>query len=319
MLTEKNSKILLWFGIILFAIGIFLFLWKESFSGEYKINSEKIAQFGDFIGGIIGSVWSLAGVILFYVALTEQREDIKINREALNAQVSALHKQIEEFELQRDELKETRKVFKEQSETLKIQRFENTFFQLINLHHEIIDKLTFGKSEPIEKREVFSKGIILINKNIYNKNTKQAVKDNFSSFGDVKIPFPAVNKEEAEHRLIEAYSKFYYEETAQLFSHYYRNIYHIFKFIYTSSLVENHKKQFYASLIRAQLSSDELSLIYYNSIIINLGYPNFLFLIKEYDIMQNFDLKLIYKNPFYEEIFLEKLENIKPVFELRND
>ena len=166
MLTEKNSKILLWFGIILFGIGIFLFLWKESFTGENKINSEKIAQFGDFIGGIIGSVWSLAGVILFYVALTEQREDIKINREALNAQVSALNKQIEEFELQRDELKETRKVFKEQSETLKIQRFENTFFQLINLHHEIIDKLTLGKTNPIEKRDVFSQGISIISNNI---------------------------------------------------------------------------------------------------------------------------------------------------------
>lgn len=69
----------------------------------------------------------LAGVILLYVALDEQRKDIKINQ-------NALIKQIEEFELQRVELSETREIFKEQSITLKIQRFENTFFQLINLY-----------------------------------------------------------------------------------------------------------------------------------------------------------------------------------------
>ena len=309
ILTEKSSKILLWLGIILFAIGIILFLWKENFSNDNVINSEKIAQFGDFIGGIIGSVWSLAGVILFYVALTEQREDIKINRETLNAQVDALHQQIKEFELQRSELKETRKVFKEQSETLKIQRFENTFFQLINLHHEIIDKLTLGNGmDTLEKREVFTKGLSFIKSNIHqNTHTFEIMQ---------QAKYSVTNKTEAEEKLIASYKTFYTTETRQLFSHYYRNIYHIFKFIYTTKLIEKEKKQFYASLIRAQLSSDELELIYYNSIVPTLGFPNFLFLIKEYEIMQNFDLDLIYKYKFYEEIFTEKLENIKPEFKM---
>ena len=163
-LTERNSKILLWIGLILFIIGIGLFLYKESLNIDTQVNAEKIAQLGDFIGGIVGSLWSLAGVILFYVALTEQRKDIQINRDALNAQVSAFNQQIQEFELQRTELTETRKVFEEQSETLKIQRFENTFFQLLTLHHELVDKLNFSKvsvhrNVAMEKREVLYKSL----------------------------------------------------------------------------------------------------------------------------------------------------------------
>ncbi|WP_299107643.1 putative phage abortive infection protein [uncultured Tenacibaculum sp.] len=315
MLTEKNSKRLLWIGLFLFLTGIGFFIWKENFNVSSKLNSEKIAQFGDFIGGIVGSLWSLAGVILFYVALTEQRNDIKINRQALEAQVDALNQQIKEFELQRTELSETRKVFKEQSETLKIQRFENTFFQLLSLHHELVDKLNFdrnqflGQTEPLEKRAVLSKAFIDLHSKIEGSNTlpykSSTGQTNWKEFKPESI-------EVAEERLIQAYTEFYFEDYKQILSHYYRNVYHIFKFIYFSKLIPKEKKQFYASLVRAQLSSDELYLILYNSLIVHLGYPNFLFLIKEYDIMQNFDFRLVNENLYHREIYDKYLNNVKP-------
>lgn len=160
-LTERNSKILLWIGVFLFVSGIVVFIYREKIGFNTEVDATKVAQFGDFIGGVVGSLWSLAGVILFYVALTEQRKDIQINRETLETQVLALNQQIEEFRLQTEELSETRKVFQEQSETLKIQRFENTFFQLLSLHHELVDKLNFNHfsyagQQPLEKREVLS-------------------------------------------------------------------------------------------------------------------------------------------------------------------
>tara|TARA_R110000796_G_scaffold47977_12_gene115236 strand:- start:32607 stop:33581 length:975 start_codon:yes stop_codon:yes gene_type:complete len=312
MLTEKNSKFLLWIGIILFFAGIGIFIRDENFNFAGNINTNKISGFGDFIGGTIGSIWSLAGVILFYVALTEQREDIKINRNALNAQVEALNQQIREFELQRTELEETRKVFEEQGETLRVQRFENTFFQLVNLHHEIIDKLNFDRknfrhgTDGIEKREVISKAVMDLIERIELKNSISQQGD----FGEVQyLPNEPKNLDEAKERLYTAYREFYFEEYKQLLSHYYRNIYHIFKFIYTTTLIEENKKQFYASLVRAQLSSDELLLIAYNSIIPDLGYPNFLFLIERFDIMQNFDFDLIYRFKYHEEIFVKTLKN----------
>lgn len=313
MLTEKNSKVLLWIGIILFVTGIGIFIWNENLNLASDINTDKISGFGDFIGGTIGSIWSLAGVILFYVALTEQREDIKINRNALNAQVEALNQQIREFELQRTELEETRKVFEEQGETLRVQRFENTFFQLLNLHHEIIDKLNFDRKnisqgfDGIEKREVISKAVIDLIKRIKNKNSTS--ESNGSGGFSYKENEPK-NIDEAQERLYIAYHEFYFEEYKQLLSHYYRNIYHIFKFIYTTNLIKDNKKQFYASLVRAQLSSDELLLIAYNSIIPNLGHPNFLFLIEKFDIMQNFDFDLIFEFKYHKEIFDKTLKDL---------
>jgi uncharacterized membrane protein len=156
MLTEKNSTNLIRIGIGLSAIGIIIFLWNFKFISDENVDSEKIGQFGDYFGGIIGSIWSLAGVILFYVALQEQRKDIEINR-------TALEKQIEEFSLQRVELSETRKIFEEQAETLKVQRFENTFFQLLNLHHEIVNNLyleiDFYRNNKSRNREVFKESV----------------------------------------------------------------------------------------------------------------------------------------------------------------
>ena len=109
-----------------------------------------------------------------YVALDEQRKDIKINQ-------NALIKQIEEFELQRVELSETREIFKEQSITLKIQRFENTFFQLINLYNEIISNLQITyNNESYEKRDVFAFGLNNLSNifSVYLKEYKQ------NKFGD---------------------------------------------------------------------------------------------------------------------------------------
>ena len=68
---------------------------------------------GEFIGGTVGSIWALAGVILFFLALIYQKK---------------------ELELQRIELHENRKIMDSQSKTIAIQQFENTFFQLLNFH-----------------------------------------------------------------------------------------------------------------------------------------------------------------------------------------
>ena len=320
-LTEKNSKVLLWIGLFLFIIGIIVFIYRESIGFDSQINATKIAQFGDFIGGVVGSLWSLAGVILFYVALTEQRKDIEINRETLKAQVSALNQQIEEFGLQREELSETRKVFQEQSETLKIQRFENTFFQLLSLHHELVDKLNFnrisnfGKSELLEKRAVLSKAFEDLDNKFKRSNHTREV----SPTGEFIYKKKSLETIEiARNRMNEVYKNLYFDDYKQILSHYFRNVYHIFKFIYTSELIQKSKKQFYASIVRAQLSSDELYLILYNSIQQGLGYPNFLFLIKEFDIMQNFDFRIVEKHDFHKEIYDKKIKDIKPTFEIKN-
>ncbi|TRX51759.1 hypothetical protein FNH22_23655 [Fulvivirga sp. M361] len=76
-------------------------------------NIQTLGTAGEFLGGTVGSIWALAGVILFFLALIYQKRELV---------------------LQREELKESRKIMENQSATIAIQQFENTFFQLLNFH-----------------------------------------------------------------------------------------------------------------------------------------------------------------------------------------
>ncbi len=89
----------------------FYALWKSNPNFWEDFSTLGIA--GEFLGGTVGSIWALAGVVLFFLALIYQKRELV---------------------LQREELKESRKIMEHQSATIAIQQFENTFFQLLNFH-----------------------------------------------------------------------------------------------------------------------------------------------------------------------------------------
>jgi len=136
--NEKTSFLLIISGLALATFGLVTFFWLEStLDLDKKIDSSKFGQFGDFIGGVVGSLWALAGVILFYKALKAQQSDTNTNRKNQKVQTEALQLQIKEFELQRNELISTRKVYEEQSKTLRVQQFESNFYSLLNVYLKI--------------------------------------------------------------------------------------------------------------------------------------------------------------------------------------
>jgi hypothetical protein len=85
----------------------------QSYEGPFWENHTLMGVIGEFLGGTVGSIWALAGVILFFLALIYQKRELV---------------------LQRMELHESRKIMESQSKTIAIQQFENTFFQLLNFH-----------------------------------------------------------------------------------------------------------------------------------------------------------------------------------------
>jgi uncharacterized membrane protein len=113
--SEASGKLLSILGIIFIVLSFVTFLIFGNWEFSNSLNEEKVGQFGDFIGGVVGSLFSLAGVILFYVALKEQRRDININQENLRLQTEALNQQVDEFKEQKIELEETRKIYEEQT------------------------------------------------------------------------------------------------------------------------------------------------------------------------------------------------------------
>ncbi len=98
-----------------FGIIGFFFYSVQGFDLSTQEDLGVLSTIGEFFGGTVGSIWTLAGVILFYLALIYQRR---------------------ELELQREELLETRQILDRQSQTIEIQQFENTFFQLLEFHLE---------------------------------------------------------------------------------------------------------------------------------------------------------------------------------------
>jgi len=68
-------------------------------------------------------------------------------------------------------------------------------------------------------------------------------------------------------------------------------LYHLFKFIENSKLDEIDKKK-YASLVRAQLSSYEQIILFYNCLHVN-GNKKFKPLIEKFGLLNNIDNKLL--------------------------
>ncbi|SDD20342.1 Putative phage abortive infection protein [Williamwhitmania taraxaci] len=301
MFSEKTSKILIMFGIGLFLIGIVLFFWQNlRFDISQQIDSNKFSQFGDFVGGIIGSLLAFAGVILFYVALTEQREDIRINRDVLKTQVNALEQQIKEFELQREELELTREVFVDQSKTLKLQQFESTFFNSMTLLNNIIGNISYTVNntptyqrpgdEPAFPQPDRSKTYLgrdcfdFFYKDLKSEYTKLIADYSLKNIKQVYVPNSDFNipKEVKNEFALAAWDNFF-DYTHSDLGHYFRTIYNIVKFI-NDKKPENPK--YYTNLLRSQFSTYEHLLLFYNCIS-EFGNEKFKPLIIEYSMLDN--------------------------------
>jgi len=101
------------------------------FSGT---SPENASGFGDMFGAVnsLFSGFALAGII---ITILMQRE---------------------ELQLQRKELAQTRHEFAQQNETMRLQRFENTFFNLLQLHHQIVEGIDYRYYKLPKKKAVSS-------------------------------------------------------------------------------------------------------------------------------------------------------------------
>lgn len=150
---ERFSFILIIIGLAILLIAIvFFFIGEEITLSINEIKSDKVGQFGDLIGGLVGSMWALAGVLLFYAAFKKQIEALENQKLATQASQQAIRLQSTELELQRKELKETRQVFQEQEKTLKLQQFENIFFSLLNLFNSLVNNMDWHSNEQKETK-----------------------------------------------------------------------------------------------------------------------------------------------------------------------
>lgn len=250
--SEKTARILSFIGLLMIVLGAIFFIIFGDWEFSLTLSEEKVGQFGDFVGGVVGTILAFVGVILYYIALTEQRKDIDINRETLLTQVKALDQQIKEFKAQTEELQETRKVYEEQTN---LYREQTNYYQqqVKELKNQTkVNSLQQFNSEFYSLLNVF----ISIKKDCEGPISKllDILKDRLKTKDDTICNRHSI--------LIEEYTKLYYNNTSSL-SVYFKTFYRLLKMIEDSS-IEAERKQRYAKTLRSQLSENELLLLYYD-------------------------------------------------------
>ena len=115
----EETKSLLWIWIVIAIIGV-IAMWSLSWwlISKYIDDPTNQGTFGDMFGAVnaLFSGLAFAGLI---VTLLYQKEELKLQREELRET--------------RNELNAQKLEFQEQNKTMKRQRFENTFFNMLSL------------------------------------------------------------------------------------------------------------------------------------------------------------------------------------------
>ncbi len=113
-------------GVLLLALVLFFVPNSEDTT---IIALNKMEEFAKFLGSIVAAIWTLSGLFFVYVAFLGQMQSIQ------NQQLELFYNR-KELKATKEELKGQKEQMIEQNNTLKQQRFENTFFQLFNYHQK---------------------------------------------------------------------------------------------------------------------------------------------------------------------------------------
>lgn len=223
------------------------------------VMSDDLGKFGDSFGALNTLFSGLAFVGLIYAILL-QREDLRI--------------QSKELELTRQELRAQRGEFAEQNATMRIQRFENTLFNMISMHNQILESIVIFQKQTIG----------------WNASSEEHIRYSGSAafriiYEDFKTQYE--NERKSNKNDVESINNSYnniFTKYREILPHYLRSLYRIFKFIDETNQIET--KKFYTDIVRSKISDPELMILYYNVTVSPKG-TKFLPLTKRYDLFDN--------------------------------
>jgi hypothetical protein len=204
-------------------------LWAISGFLIYHFVGAERGIFGDMFGAVNALFSGLAFVGFLYTILL-QRADLKLQKH--------------EHDLSRAEMAAQREQLVLQNETLRLQSFESTFFQLLRLQNDIVNAIDLAR---VDTGEVTLKG-------------RDCFRVFYASFcARYKEQRPEDAGPTTLDRIRRTYLNFSAEIEAEA-GHYFLTLYNILKYVDVSEVA--HKKR-YTNLVRAQLSSYEVALLFY--------------------------------------------------------
>jgi len=235
---------------------------------DWKIPHDDLASFGEKFGAINALFAGLAFAGVIYTVYLQRKE----------------------LQLQRDEIKRSTEELKGQKEAMNLQRFENKFFQMLELHRQNLNSISSNIDQVgrMSGREFF-------------KYSSAEIRNWYQYY--------CVNSENEKKLLVLAnvYTTYYGRHKGEL-GHYFLNLYHIVNYIDKTPEINIKEKEFYMKLLRAQLSNFEVLLLAYNCISF-YGSEKFKPLIEKYKLLNNLDFEL--RMPTNERIIIDPIIWIK--------
>jgi len=234
---------------------VIIFVWAGS--GFWLSEKPERGTFGDMFGAINALFSGLAFATLIYTTWL-QREELALQREELAST--------------REELAGQKEQLEQQSGTFELQRFESTFFSLLEAHRQIVSSMDLvGDNNRVTKsRDCFK---------VWYKRLKNI---------HAAYAFYQPEKDAALATVQDIYSRLYDELQSEV-GHYFRTLYHIVKLVNESGVPN---KQRYTSLARAQLSSYEQAFLFYNCLSTQ-GDKKFKPLVEKYALLENLPTELL--------------------------
>ena len=218
--------------------------------------------------------------------------------------IVTLYLQNRDLNLQRDEMKLQRKEFEEENETIRYQRFENQFYNMLNLQQTIVEGIRYEYYDMENASVPLDGGGVLTDKRYIKREING--RDVFRYlFENVELEL----KDVAGKDKTRGYRRFLFHKGLEnydatlvptFFDHYFRHLYKIVQYVDVQNF-EFDEKYRYVSYLRGTLSRYELVWLYYNALCPEFGM--FKALIEKYSILKGLrsDLLTITKetNTYY--------------------
>ena len=217
-----------------------LFCWgRILFNPELPIDEGVFGTIGDFIGGVLGTIFAIVSVWLMYLTFRHQQT---VTRES-NRQS-----------------RESNQLAQQGQKQMTVQRFNDMFFELLHLYQTIVATLS-GHAKKIDRYKLPENGKII-------EAQAKDVSYNDKDFFDIEMAIMQSNFQPQnsfiKNRSLakEDYYEFYVKH--KMIGAYFRTLYRIYDLIERAD-IESRLKRDYIKVIRAQLTESELFFIRYNS------------------------------------------------------
>ncbi len=160
LISEKTAILFIIIGMLILLVTVVIFMHPYySLNMTRPADTQLISHYGDIVGGLTGSLWALAGVILFYLALESQKESYRLNQLSVNKQVEALELQIKEFKIQGKIFTRTAKAQENTVKSMKEQYHLNEYIAVLDIYSTLtqVNSDLARISESHKVREKFKK------------------------------------------------------------------------------------------------------------------------------------------------------------------